>query len=229
MLEAARTEGRQTRWSRARNYAGDHAVLLVGCVTAAAALADRALIRSDPAQLLAAPTASEWVGVVAMFILAIIAVVITGFYRRWMFWSPPQDESLVAMVVGAIVAVFVLVQVFAALTAVAAQSGWLTVSGFDYERGDTGSSGSGGTGSWLGLGDPDVYQAMERQYLWHVLDAVPSLDVPETVNWDKPRHELTGYAGGVVALVFKLLVVVPAIALGVQLWERARPDKDAPG
>lgn len=47
-------------------------------------------------------------------------------------------------------------------------------------------------------------------YLWHFLDAIPALSVPETLNWRVPAT-LTGFDSGAMLLLYKLLVIVPVV------------------
>ena len=63
-------------------------------------------------------------------------------------------------------------------------------------------------------------------FSWQLLDAVPGLDVTDTLKWEQPL----GYddAGvGVLILLFKLLAVIPIIAAFVSFWRWRRSEHDA--
>ncbi len=47
--------------------------------------------------------------------------------------------------------------------------------------------------------------------LWHVLDAIPGLKVPETIKWEAPlTYERAG--AGWLLLLFKVMVIVPVVS-----------------
>src|SRR4029450_10298918 len=47
--------------------------------------------------------------------------------------------------------------------------------------------------------------------LWHVLDAIPGLKVPETIKWEAPlTYERVG--AGWLLLLFKVMVIVPGVS-----------------
>jgi hypothetical protein len=204
----------------------DLGVIFVGCIAVAGAVIDRSIIRvSSPGGGLLRPTTNEWLGIGALLALTVVAVGLTRFYQRWQFWRVPRERPLTT-VAATIVALFLLVEAFTAVTSLAVQEGEVAASGYfsglsDAARARAKERGSGFSGSTFLLPtDADLYQEMERFYLWHLLDAVPTLKIPETLNWDKPAVELTDKRGGGLLLVFKILVVLPVIRLGVQLWKR---------
>jgi hypothetical protein len=43
-------------------------------------------------------------------------------------------------------------------------------------------------------------------YVWHMIDAVPGLALPETLNW-RPEHRLVDHADGALLLAYKVAVV----------------------
>ena len=47
--------------------------------------------------------------------------------------------------------------------------------------------------------------------LWHVLDAIPGLKVPETIKWEAPL-DYTRPAAGWLLLLFKVMVIVPVVS-----------------
>jgi hypothetical protein len=47
--------------------------------------------------------------------------------------------------------------------------------------------------------------------LWHILDAIPGLAVPETIKWEAPlTYERSG--AGWLLLLFKVMVIVPVVS-----------------
>ena len=65
--------------------------------------------------------------------------------------------------------------------------------------------------------------------IWNLVDSVPALDIPTTLNW-KPELKVTTIPGGMIVLLYKLMVVVPflqlfAIALA-RLFGRASEPQD---
>jgi hypothetical protein len=72
-----------------------------------------------------------------------------------------------------------------------------------------------------------AFQAGNLACLWHFLDLVPVLKVPETLNW-KLTHPFTGLSAGLLMLVYELLVAIPVIAVGTELVGRARGARAKP-
>lgn len=63
-------------------------------------------------------------------------------------------------------------------------------------------------------------------FLWHFLDLVPVLDIPETLRWDPPLDYTSGWTG-LLILLFQGAVVVPMIQV-VRAYLAQRRD-DAAG
>jgi len=64
-------------------------------------------------------------------------------------------------------------------------------------------------------------------YLWHLLDSIPMLEVPETLPWPKPLdYGASPTLLGALLVLFKLTVIVPGIAAFTSYWER-RPTAQA--
>lgn len=200
--------------------------LVVGAIT------DRSLIRaSSPGGGLLRPTAKEWLWVGALLGLTALAVWVTGFYERWLFWRTHEERAL-TMLSATVVALLLLVESFTAISAILVQEGKVAASGMFYQLSDAAQKRAeeqaalkgGSTSKFLFPSDADLYQEMERFYFWKLLDAVPAVKIPETLNWDKPAVELTDKLGGSLVLVFKILVVLPVVRVGVQLWKRSQAD-----
>jgi hypothetical protein len=47
-------------------------------------------------------------------------------------------------------------------------------------------------------------------YMWHILDSVPILDIPQTIRWEKP-YEYSDSLSGWLLLAFKGFVILPLI------------------
>ena len=144
----------------------------------------------------------------AVAVMAGIIVGSSGFYRRWLFWRP-APQTPIKSAFETFVAVVALVEVFTITATVFARHGWLHVAGYHGAL----------------PGKSHLLAGLERDFLWNSLDAIPSLNVPSTLNWPHPAHALTGYSGGVVMLAFKLLVIVPVIGLVVELVNRKRTTR----
>jgi hypothetical protein len=77
---------------------------------------------------------------------------------------------------------------------------------------------------------PNLWAA-EQYYLWHLADAVPLLDAPETVGWKAPEPFVDAWSGTLL-LVFKVLVIIPvrhvAVAgyrFGEEAWVKHQKNK----
>lgn len=69
------------------------------------------------------------------------------------------------------------------------------------------------------LARADVYRVQDF-YLWHFLDSIPGLRVPETLLWNEPmRHQ--GALAGTLLLIFKIFVIIPVIG-SFAAWYKAR-------
>lgn len=64
-------------------------------------------------------------------------------------------------------------------------------------------------------------------FLWHLLDAIPGLKVNETIRWTAPlTYERAG--AGWLLLLFKVMVIVPAVAGIGRYLKDEDPPKDRP-
>jgi hypothetical protein len=162
-----------------------------------------------------------WFWVAGLLLVAVIVIWKTGFWRCWRFWAPEHEENTWVALSSAAVAVVVLIEAFAALTAMSAQEGWVKVSGF--EAGDPPTQVMPADHPFKPPeADNDVHFELEELYVWNVLDALPGLKVPETLNWDEAEHSLDDRLGGGILLVFKLLVILPIVGVLVQYF-RPKP------
>ena len=79
---------------------------------------------------------------------------------------------------------------------------------------------------FLPAGRPEVNQgALGDFLLWHVLDAIPIIKVPETIKWAAPlAYERAG--AGWLLLLFKVMVIVPVLSgIGHYIKEEGLPDR----
>jgi hypothetical protein len=181
-----------------------------------AALLQRIVIRQEAGGLIFKPTAIEVVGIAVLLLWTLITVVGTGFYRRWIFWRPSEPgERRITSLIATLVAVVMLVETFASISSVLVQMGTIEVTG--YRPPETRRIGN--TTVTFGYSDlnTDVYEATEALLAWNLLDSVPGLKVPETINWSKPRNRFADVWGGVLLLSFKCLAILPFVALIVQM------------
>lgn len=58
-------------------------------------------------------------------------------------------------------------------------------------------------------------------FAWHLLDAVPALDLTTTLRWDEPLGYDDSWVGALV-LVFDLIVIAPILAAFVSFWRYRR-------
>lgn len=86
-----------------------------------------------------------------------------------------------------------LIAAFAAATAAFQSTDWLTE--------EPASDGEGFV--WVAV----------AYYTWHLLDAIPLLKVPDTINWKDAPTSTTDPFGGALLLLFKLLVIIPILQL----------------
>jgi hypothetical protein len=177
-----------------------------------------------------APSIVECLLALALLGFVTMGVAQTGFWRRWIFWKwddEADDESRLITVVGAVIAVALLIEGFAAVTTLTAQAGWTPVSRF--HTGHAPPSLATAHGNSALDKDADVYQAVERMYAWNFLDAVPVVKVPQTLGWGRPRHHFNDVRGGAILLVFKVLVILPVIAVITQLFKLHRRKRSSAG
>jgi hypothetical protein len=62
-------------------------------------------------------------------------------------------------------------------------------------------------------------------YIWNVLDAIPLLKIPVTMQWLAP-HQYTDVFSGIILLVFKIIVIFPFIKAFI-MWRQNRKKKEA--
>lgn len=75
----------------------------------------------------------------------------------------------------------------------------------------------------LKLSPPQVtLEALMAFYLWHFLEAIPLLEVNDTLGWKRPPLTYNSAYMGSILLLFKLTVIVPVIAAFAGYWGKRR-------
>lgn len=65
-----------------------------------------------------------------------------------------------------------------------------------------------------------------RVYLWELLDAIPAVEVTDTVGWQRPvEHPEAGL--GLALLAYRATVLVPILAVVVRIWKDRRAAEAA--
>jgi hypothetical protein len=178
----------------------------------------RSLYSTTGTYFLRGPSLFEYLLVGTLALVAIAMVGASGFYRRWLFWRPEDPEPRWRTVIAAAIAVTMLIELFAGTTAVMTHAGVVGVS--DFHQGEPPT-----LLEHTNFPEPSPYGAVESIYVWNVLDSIPSLKVPQTINWERTSHRFTTTGGGLVLLLFKVMVILPIIGMFVQLFRR--PEKPA--
>jgi hypothetical protein len=145
-----------------------------------------------------------WVLAAPLFVLAAVEVKFGGSWVQW--WrndrvptdADPVRRGIALYGYGMLpfAGILALIAAFAVLTAALRVEGMIA------------AKPQAATGSFIGIS--------LGYYAWHLLDAVPALDIPKTLNWEAPM-KLTGHGGGALLLAFKLAVIIPIAQLIVAL------------
>ena len=130
--------------------------------------------------------------------VALLAVMV------WAQWKTRADSEnmfayLVAIVV-AVVAIGVAIQAFAAMNV------YMVLRG---------------------IGGPDTTQSFWRAetfYLWHLLDAIPLVDVTSTLRWSEPLTFRDHWSGSLL-LLFKIVAIGPFIGLGYACYRTLEKER----
>jgi hypothetical protein len=91
--------------------------------------------------------------------------------------------------------------------------GFAIVSGFLYLR------GVGTTAPERALADP--FNDSWAYYIWGFLNAIPVLEIPQTLGWEM-RFRFTDHVNPVLLLLYKLALIGPMIATGKLVWGDVR-------
>jgi hypothetical protein len=136
--------------------------------------------------------------------LTIALMVGSGFWRRWAFWiEPAPDEKagsrradLRKNATQAIVAILALVSTFALLSAILHP--FLDNTTVVYH----------GNAAWN----------YTKAYLWNTIDAIPVLQINETIHWAMPPLFGTKL-GQANEILFRLLVIAPGLSVIIQYFQ----------
>jgi hypothetical protein len=131
------------------------------------------------------------------------ALTLTGFWRRWVVWRPFPKESTGDVLASTMGALLVLTFAFAHVTAMLQSNDVVAIE--DRPEGDS---------LWV----------FEGYYAWHLLDVIPVLKMPATLNLPAPVNVTDIWAGGTLLFVYKLLVAVPVIGVITQLFAQRHDD-----
>jgi hypothetical protein len=147
-------------------------------------------------------------GVGSALILALggapFVIYVSGFWRWWNVFDPPKDEHRLAVAIAVFGGLTMLTLVFAVGTAALGVQGWLQESGFHARSG-------------LDLGEDLTVGSLSAYYVWHLVEAIPAVEIPKTLNWEVP-YTFKDSLSGALMLIYKLLVILPIVAILKQFF-----------
>jgi hypothetical protein len=146
------------------------------------------------------PTSFEFVVVGFMTLVALWTAGVGGIATRWVPWRKLEWEPPFR-IYGMLLAWVALTEAFTAILVLLGQAGAITME--PPLVGPDATSASANASRW---------RTIEGLLVWNLLDMVPSLKVPTTINWTL-SFKITDSLGGLVVLGYKLLVIVPLIGL----------------
>jgi hypothetical protein len=138
-------------------------------------------------------------------LMMLSALALTDFWRRWIVWKPFPAQSVADVFVSTVGALLILTLALSYLTAMLHAHGVVMA-----KRGIQG----------------DAFVAFEGYYGWHLLDLVPVLKLPSTLNLPHPVNVTDIWAGGILLLLYKALVALPVIGVATQLFSQRTPNDD---
>jgi hypothetical protein len=141
-----------------------------------------------------------WGCTLVLGVIAYLEVRYGGFMDRLKPWYKTNDESLTAVALSLARSLLSLAAAFIAITSIL----------LSYDLLDTSQVAQDGQETAMSLADGEIVPTAVRYYLWNLLDAIPSLKVPETLNW-KLDVDLSDSWSGAILLAFKLLVLIPVV------------------
>ena len=71
---------------------------------------------------------------------------------------------------------------------------------------------------------PGDLSMIQDFYLWHFLESIPGLKIPETLLWNVPFKYKDGFSG-LLLLAFKLAVILPVIG-SFSAWNATRKEQE---
>lgn len=122
-----------------------------------------------------------WLPLLVYVSMSASIVVITGYWRVWTFWlAPAKPAPSWVLLLDSIAVVAMLTLVTATVLA------WLLTGGHVDIKGS--------------VPDGDAFNTAQAACIWNLLDAIPSLKVPETINWKELTHPFTDHLSGSIIL-----------------------------
>jgi hypothetical protein len=144
------------------------------------------------------PTGSLVIGVV----IGLVLIIFSEAWRILLPWVPVKKTDAFHLGFGATILLFWLTYLFVLLTT------WM------YAKGLTEASQN------LEIGG-ELVRAAEEYYIFHLLDEVPLLKIPETLDWEQPAT-FTDDASRALLLSYRILVILPVIRVAAELLRRER-------
>jgi hypothetical protein len=144
------------------------------------------------------PSFFELLVAAVMFALTGFFVLMTGFAERWTPWKPPTGNLLFFRGFETALALLALTEGFTAAMLLLSQVGAISIT--PPIAGPQAATAR----------PPDQWGAAESILIWNLLDMLPSVKAPQTLNWTLAYH-VTDSLGGSVLLAYKVLVVIPVI------------------
>jgi hypothetical protein len=148
-----------------------------------------------------------WLAVGVFAFLALSVVVYFDYWRYWLIWTPLQTRRASVLALELLAVLGILTTFTGFLLAALYLEGWVHL------RGSVDTS--------------DAFKAGDAACVWHFLDSVPALRIPETINWDL-THPFTDKLSGFILFGYKVLAVLPVIALATELIGRKRGTRTRP-
>jgi hypothetical protein len=148
---------------------------------------------------------TEWLLVGALLVMVLLVVRASRFYRWWMFWNrETPGVPLGINVAYTLLTVLVMTETFAAITIFLGQAGLVATTTPDVFRPSQDVARSQRDMSLL-------LATFEEIYFWNLMDSVPTLKIPETLDWREAID--LNRSGGFLVLVYKVLVILPVLTL----------------
>jgi hypothetical protein len=144
------------------------------------------------------PSVFELLVAAVIVALTVFIVLMTGFNERWLPWRPPTGNLLFFRGFETALALLALTEGFTAAMLLLSQVGAISIA----------PSIAGPQAATAR--PPDQWSAAESILIWNLLDMLPSVKAPQTLNWTLTYH-VTDSLGGLVLLAYKVLVVIPVI------------------
>jgi hypothetical protein len=161
------------------------------------------------------PSVFEVLVAAVMVALTGFIVLMTGFAERWLPWRPPTGNLLFFRGFETALALLALTEGFTAAMLLLSQVGAISIA--PPIAGPQAATAR----------PPDQWGAAESILIWNLLDMLPSVKAPQTLNLTLAYH-VTDSLGGLVLLAYKVLVVIPVIGAIRKLLSPGAGQPDEP-